>query len=255
MQEGKIVASTIARLAKKDGFDNGTIHRLQDLLIPLEQNLEGLGFCLSEDGDLLSQWRGYAHNATGVAIGFSTEYLKQLSTRSLGRDEPGFTLQQVVYEPSIQESVIEHRYLEIKSCIDSGAFKTPPYRTILGIATDTEIEQETETINKEFGRLSLNVIPLFSELYRLKGRTFREEREWRLLSYFVRCCSDSCLYRTVNDCIAPYRQVALVDLNCLPIKEVVLGPKHKTPLKVVEDFLKQNQYGGAQVKRSEASYR
>lgn len=33
--------------------------------------------CFSEDGDLLSQWRGYAADGEGVAIGFKKKYLKQ----------------------------------------------------------------------------------------------------------------------------------------------------------------------------------
>src|SRR5262245_38942533 len=49
--EGKLVASAIARLAKKDSLDPDTIRRLQDSIGVLEQIMEGLGFCLSEDGD------------------------------------------------------------------------------------------------------------------------------------------------------------------------------------------------------------
>lgn len=33
--------------------------------------------CFSGNGDLLSQWRGYADNGTGIAIGFKVKYLKQ----------------------------------------------------------------------------------------------------------------------------------------------------------------------------------
>lgn len=32
--------------------------------------------CFSGNGDLLSQWRGYAGDGTGIAIGFKTKYLK-----------------------------------------------------------------------------------------------------------------------------------------------------------------------------------
>lgn len=36
---------------------------------------EGLGFCLSERGDLLSQWRGYAAQGRGVSIAFRPIFL------------------------------------------------------------------------------------------------------------------------------------------------------------------------------------
>jgi hypothetical protein len=56
--EGKLVAEILARIAKADGLDQAPTQRLQKLVSGLEQVIDGLGFCLSEDGDLLSQWRG-----------------------------------------------------------------------------------------------------------------------------------------------------------------------------------------------------
>ena len=61
--------------------------------------------------------------------------------------------------------------------------------------------------------------------------------------------------RAVHDRIVPYRRVELLGLERTPIREVILGPKHNTPPKIVEDFLKQNQYGVVRVRRSQASYR
>jgi len=63
--EGKLVAEILARIAKADGLDQPATRRLQESVSRLEQLFDGLGFCLSEDGDLLSQWRGYAADATG----------------------------------------------------------------------------------------------------------------------------------------------------------------------------------------------
>jgi len=93
--EGKLVASTIVRLAKKDSLQQDFIRHIQDVLGIFERITDGLGFCLSENGDLLSQWRGYAGNATGVAIGFSAEYLNFLSEASRAGDKRGFTLKKV----------------------------------------------------------------------------------------------------------------------------------------------------------------
>lgn len=77
--EGKLVANAVAQLAKRDDLSQATSLRLQDYLNFFEKIFDGLGFCLSEDGDVLSQWRGYAADATGVAIGFSRAYLEWLS--------------------------------------------------------------------------------------------------------------------------------------------------------------------------------
>ena len=64
-----------------------------------------------------------------------------------------------------------------------------------------------------------------------------------------------CSHRFVNNSIVPYLTVKLVELDQSPILEVILGPKHGTPPKIVENFLKLNGYGLVKVKRSEASYR
>lgn len=253
--EGKLVVSAIARLAKRDLLDQASICRLQDTIGFFEQIIDGLGFCLSEDGDLLSQWRGYAADATGVTVGLSTEYLNWLAEASIGRNEPGFTLQQVDYEPSAHESRVEPTYRQVKQFIDAGAFKMPRIRGLLDTRTDEEVEQENTATRNAHSQLSMAVLSLFSELYRLKAYAFREEREWRLLSYLVKGGEDHCLHRAVHDRIVPYRKVELVALDRSPIAEVILGPKHSTPLKVGEDFLKQNHYGVVHVRRSEASYR
>ncbi len=75
--EGKLVVRAIARLAERDSLEPKSFRLLRQIIGFSELAFDGLGFCLSEDGDLLSQWRGYAGNATGVAIGFSKEYLHE----------------------------------------------------------------------------------------------------------------------------------------------------------------------------------
>jgi len=253
--EGKLVASAIARLAERDSLDRDSVRRLQDAIGVFEKIVDGLGFCLSEDGDLLSQWRGYAGDATGVAIGFSTEYLDWFSKTSMSHDKPGFTLQKVEYEPSAHDSRVEPTYRQVKGLIDAGAFKTPSLLGLLIGPTNQEAEQENTAIQKAHTQLSLTLLSLFSELFRLKAVAFREEHEWRLLSHLVKGGEDACSHRVVHDRIVPFRKVELVGLERSPIAEVILGPKHGTPPKTVEDFLKQNHYGAVRVRRSEASYR
>ncbi len=43
--------------------------------------------CFSGNGDLLSQWRGYAKDGTGVAIGFKTKYLEKFRTAIRDKDK------------------------------------------------------------------------------------------------------------------------------------------------------------------------
>ena len=64
---------------------------------------------------------------------------------------------------------------------------------------------------------------------------------------------DACSHRVVKSSIVPYLTVKLVEQS--PIGEIILGPKHETPPRIVKNFLKLNGYGVVKVRRSEASYR
>jgi hypothetical protein len=254
--EGKLVASAIVRLAERDSLDEDDVRRIQDNIGFFEENIDGLGFCLSEDGDLLSQWRGYAENATGVAIGFSAEYLDWLSKASLGRTESGFILQNVKYEPSAHEALVEPTYSKVRQLIKDGAFKMPSMSGLFSLGSaDQELKQKDAAIQEANTKLSRAFISLIPQLFRLKAYAFREEREWRLLSHLVKDGEDTCSHRAVDNRIVPYREVKLVEIERSPIAEVILGPKHGTPPKIVEDFLKLNHYGLVKVRPSAASYR
>lgn len=70
--EGKLLSSVILQLASDDGLQADHLRLLREQVEYLEGYFDGLGFCLSERGDLLSQWRGYAADGAGVSIGFLT---------------------------------------------------------------------------------------------------------------------------------------------------------------------------------------
>ena len=66
---------------------------------------------------------------------------------------------------------------------------------------------------------------------------------------------DTCLFRASDNCIIPYRSYELAELEEQPITEVVIGPKNRTPVDVVENFLVQNGFLNVSVVLSEATYR
>jgi len=253
--EGKLVADILARIAQSDGLDHVATQRLQESVAALEKIIDGLGFCLSEDGDLLSQWRGYAADASGVSIGYSKEYLEKLAEAIRDPEKPGFTLQKVEYEYENQECLVKPTYLKVKELIEEGAFKIPGKRGLLDDRSDEEVEREKDKIVDAYQRLALTMLALFSKLFLLKTKAFREEREWRLISYFMKQGNDVCSFRALTDRIAPYRKYGLLELQSEPIVEVILGPKNVTPNYVIDSFLKQRGFVNVKVLRSEATYR
>lgn len=253
--EGKLVTEILTRLAEDDGLDKTYTQRLQESAAWLEEIVDGLGFCLSEDGDLLSQWRGYAADASGVSIGFSKEYLEQLAAATRNQKKPGFTLQKVEYNSEDQLRLVEPAYKKIKELIDKGAFKISAARGLLSIRSDEEIEIENKKIKDASSRLSMVMLTLFSKLFLLKTSAFREEREWRLISYFVKIGEDMCSFRVQNNRIIPFRKFELLELDSDPIVEVIIGPKNMTPNYVIESFLKQCGFANVKISYSKASYR
>lgn len=253
--EGKLVSKSLVRLAQRDGLDEYTIRRLLESVEHVERLADGLGFCLSEEPDLLSQWRGYAADATGISIGFSQEYLTWLGKAVATETGSGFSLNRVVYDDAEHDTHVEATYQEAKRLIEQGAYKRWGVRMLLDTRTDEEFERDRKEGESAFRSLSMSLLMLLFKLFLLKSFAFREEREWRLLAYFMRTGTDSCSFRATRDRIIPFREIPLLELERQPIREVVLAPKHITPDLVIEDFLRQNGFDNVQVRRSEASYR
>ena len=253
--EGKLVSSLIKKLAEKDNLELSSVEKLQQSTNFLERMFDGLGFCLSEEGDLLSQWRGYAMDGTGISIGFSKSYLASLAKMS-GRtvQATGFTLKRVEYERGGQVKLIEPTYQKIKEFIHQGAYKSFAPRTLIDSRTELEINKENEKIRTANKNLLLATLELFPELFLLKNKAFKEEKEWRLLSHLINETEDSCLFRASGDQIIPYREFKLEELDEPSITQVILGPKNRTPHKVIEKFLIGHGFFNVNIVSSDASY-
>jgi len=121
--------------------------------------------------------------------------------------------------------------------------------------TDQELKENVMDLKEVNAQLYQELLSFFPMLFLLKSYAFREECEHRLLSHLVIDGEDDCSHRVVDNRIVPYRKVEFAELDCGPIAEIILGPKHGTPPKIVENFMKLNHYGRVKVTRSEASYR
>lgn len=252
--EGKLVARTVSRLAEKEAIEVAQTLRLQQMLKYFDELFDGLGFCLSEERDLLSQWRGYAEDGKGVCIGFSKDYLEWLEEISTNSEKSGFRLHKVRYEPDEHEAEVAPAFAEAKRLIEEGAFNYSGKRGLLDTRTEDELEAERKRIESAHKHLSIALLGLLPKLYLLKTRAFQEEREWRLLSHLVSGDKD-CSYRVKDHQIIPFRAIDLCEIERMPIVEVILGPKHVTPVRVIEQFLQSHGLSEVRVLRSEASYR
>lgn len=114
--------------------------------------------CFSEIQDSLSQWRGYCPPNFGYSIGFNGERLKTIG------QEQDFELRACIYDSQEKNQLIQ-RWAE-----NSIKFLTDKYKNENNIA--------------EFCRLnSYNILNSFIEFAPfIKHNSFKDEREWRLVS-------------------------------------------------------------------------
>lgn len=254
-QEGRIVSDVLIQMAKENGIGGYFLEQFQLYVKLMEQIYDGLGFCLSADGDLLSQWRGYADDATGVCIGFSTEYLERLGACEHGIP-PNFTLEKIEYRAEDHRQLLEPTYRELHNLMIAGGLGKPPMHGALNaLKSSEEIKTEQELIPKATKALISKLHELRPTLFLLKSDAFQEEKEHRLVTTMSTNLSLDCEYRASGKRIVPYRSVQLAPLDIDPIVEIILGPKHQTHPETIARMLETYRFSGASVRPSKATYR
>jgi hypothetical protein len=139
---------------------------------------------LTEERDLLSQWRAYCPPTGGYAIGFPTSQLRVMAVAQ------GFTLTPCVYDYNMQ-------YKLVGELVDYHLLRT--YRDSTG-AGAIDLEVSLKNFREELLRLS----PI------LKHSAFVEEREWRLIAFRWSNAPDI-LFRAQRGAIVPYLKFRIED--------------------------------------------
>lgn len=238
-EEGRLVLRLTEKLGEATKTHPAVLASLKAHWNEVVAANEGLGFCLSERGDLLSQWRGYAAQGRGVSIGFSTEFLKRMSLADEA-DQHFATLERVEYGEGQQL----HEY-------------GPTFRALVGAIEEAQgYLQYGEVSITEKLKTALNrkLRPWTRKIYTFKNDGFAEEREWRMLALLTAEGQEACAYRAVDDKIVAFRELRL-DAEAVPaIVSVTLGPKHVTPVDQVERMLLRHGIA-ATVAKSGLTYR
>lgn len=158
----------------------------------------------SADGDLLSQWRAYAPEGGGCAIGFNSAALI-----ARARDH-NFTLMKCVYEQDQHKILIKNlvdEWLAKDFNMESGRIDPARPYTIVALRTGGD----------DFVRDLAKLAPI------IKNSAFREENEWRLVSTGG-INADKLSFRPGRSMIAPYFPLPLGDDRLNYIKTVTVGP-------------------------------
>jgi hypothetical protein len=151
--EGKWIGEIFKACCRERGVRDFEQAKLLEDLSGVSSIVGGVGFCMSEEPDLLSQWWAYANDGAGVSIGFSKEYFDALGNLRMNRNE-GFNLVilRVEYGIEKQREIISEHADEIIRLVSEGGLRTcrqssssHPSRLICFIIASLRLFREAST--------------------------------------------------------------------------------------------------------------
>lgn len=175
--------------------------------------------CFSESCDQLSQWRGYAQDGQGIAIGFDIAILEELN------------------------QISEHHI----------AFKKVLYDNIQEYSQEIIDDNIEKLAYKGVGHVALEL----NQNYRMKfpfvkNKCFCEEQEWRAVvcsqigKYNIPGSNEinfsKIKYRAADGKLIPYIEMDFANVRKNFIKEIWIGPKSCVEIEDVENFLSFSGY-------------
>lgn len=254
-KEGQHIIDAAARV-----LPNSFKHK-RDALEQLQQVISlisAIGFCLSADGDVLSQWRGYADNAQGVAIGFDFTAMDEAAEQDTN-DEIIVRLTPILYDEHILMQIMEPDLQPVIEHFTKGKMRKPLVDTILSPMTDEEKEKETERYKKAIDELGYMLMKIANYAFMVKAPFFQEEKEWRIAALLTNLGEALVLpnaqFQPSAEKLKPFRDFPLQGFPPSVIREIVLGPRNQTPNQVVRLYLDSQGFQHVSVRRSVGSYR
>jgi hypothetical protein len=156
----------------------------------------------SEEGDLLSQWRGYCPSGDGYSIGFEAKDLRNEAMMQR------FFLAPCLYDDESQDKAIEQ-------VLDAFMKSSSWIRAL-------EHPEDDDSRRAVILAWSDILLPWAATI---KHRGFREEWEWRLVSPLIPWGDPQCLVRVGRSMLIPYVKFNLVAFGpYIPVKEIIIGP-------------------------------
>ncbi len=180
------------------------------------------GSSFRSHGNLLSQWRGYSPHGKGVSLGFSADYIIECA----GSQE--FQIGKCIYEPARQKRLIGRVLDTLESLVEERLTGQQSHERLRAVYAEVFDHIETDL-------LRLAAI--------LKHPSFREEKEWRIVSPVYTSYSDgTILFREANAMLVPYVEFDLARNGQSPrLEHVFVGPSPNSNISInsVRMFLTQ----------------
>jgi Protein of unknown function (DUF2971) len=200
--------------------------------------------CFSKVGNLLGQWRAYADDGRGIALGFDRESLLDAANkRSPAGDETKFILEDIEYEVEKHRNVAQKVNAQMIE-MERKVAKTDQLEKAIRDATDDQerLRFQTElSMDRCYSGKSVRgfegVMSLYPKVFLLKHPGFSEEREVRLLCERAAANQAVDFHVSTSGMLKTYISLDVDDLLNRSLRAVVLGPKNATPVDVLHQFL------------------
>lgn len=181
---------------------------LERFITALEQYSQGFVYVASftENGDLLSQWRGYSGSG-GLSLGFDFGTLREVAKRHV------FQVTKCIYDDATKRRLAS-------AIIDEALNLTP-----------TVVDEDADRVEKAAYRIVLNYYQLAAAF---KDSSFAEENEWRFISRYTPVHHPRVKVRATPRMLIPYydlpldigrtRQQGEKTLKDIGLSAIVVGP-------------------------------
>jgi Protein of unknown function (DUF2971) len=239
--EGRWLRQTMRHELVTRELPEAAIDKIDDIIANLPSWYITLGFSMSRDGgDRLSQWRGYADDGRGFAIGFDRLKLNELLAESTNA---AFRLCDVNYGNEARSAIQE--VADNFGAIHSSGRLDKITVGANGMLSTPAGDETSDQLRAFYGVSSWAAHHAFT----VKNPAFEEEKEVRIIAPYSRASDLS--FRPAGSKLVPF-----VALHFKPdtISRVVVGPQHESDGKLVKAFLLKHDYR-CEVETSTASYR
>jgi hypothetical protein len=263
--EGRVLGRVFAQLLRDTELPPELVDVAAVIVEGYPDATEGFAFCLSEKGDLLSQWRSYGRDGSGIAVGFSPDVLKEdFGEVNFGRKffelikvEYGEDCLQSSLKPMADEVGAEFAKFGAFARLKDGMTKE---RALLMLADREQQAKVFASANDAssdlLARLLKSLAPLHFQIYGTKPVHFHEECEWRLLRHRHKVALPDIEYFADDYSVRPYITSLIADPAREAVQEVILGPKNRTNPDWMRAFLASVGLQHVRVRRSSIeSYR
>ena len=182
------------------------------------------GASFRSHGNLLSQWRGYSSHGKGVSLGFSADSILQCAQKQQ------LQIGKCIYEPARQRRLI-------RQVVD--AVETHVEKHVNG---NTSRHRLSAIYQGVFENIEIDLLRIAAIL---KHPSFREEKEWRIVSpVYTDYFKAPVLFREANAMLVPYMEfdLQLEADRPLALEHLYLGPTSNSNISMnsLKMFLAQN---------------